>query len=1171
MLRSTAFLALLFITSCLSGQNNSPLRFIENKGQWPDEVLYRADLSGTTLWIKNGSVVIDLMDLDQIERYHQEEGTAGHGIPSPLNRHALELTFHGAEKAHEQKAQSRLPGYHNYYLGSDPSRWAQRAHAFGELLQRGIYRGVDLRIQGHGGYLKYDLIIAPGIDPSIISFSYKGAEKLALENGELIVDHGFGSFKETVPYAYQMVDGRLQEVQCRFRLRGDRVEFALGAYDMSKELVIDPTLVFSTFSGSTADNFGYTAAFDNDGFLYSGSSAFGQGYPTTTGAYQTVHGGGDGLGDGTDIAITKYDTTGTALMWSTFLGGSGDDLPHSLITNSSDECYVFGTTSSTDFPTSTTGYDTSFNGGTAIALTGLGVNYVNGSDMIVSRLSADGSALLSSTYLGGTGDDGINTAPSLRFNYADEVRGEILLDGNEDVLIVSCTYSTDIPIVGTPLQAISNGGQEGCVFKLNANLDAVLWSTFLGGVGDDALYAIDIAPNGELFVAGGTNSGGLPVSTNAVSPFNNGGIADAYLARLAPDGSSVLAGSYYGSVNYDQAYFIEADANGIPHIFGQTEAPGPNDLIQNAIYNIPNSGQMIAKFSPDFDNVIWSTRFGDGNGTPDISPTAFLVDVCNKIYIAGWGSPIQGGTLSTTGLLATANAYQVNTTGGDFFLAVYESDMSAVTYATFFGGPTSAEHVDGGTSRFDRRGTCYQSVCAGCGGNSDFPIKPNPGAWSATNNSANCNNGVFKFDFEAPLVIASFNAPDSICINSPITFDNTSTGASSYIWNFGDNNTSILAEPTHTYAGPGQYVVTLIANDPNACNLSDTAQFLVTVAGTTPNLTVNNDTIMCGMNSGLTLIASTNGSASNFLWSDMADLSNQINATLADSSVMVNPTSTTTYYVAAYNTFACAAIDSVVVTVSLNNVTISPDASICADDTIPLAVVGADPGSIFQWSPSSGIISGQGSSMIMVNPPFTTNYTVNITSPSNCTWSGSANVAVSQLNGSTVTANANPPIIQPGNSSQLNATPTNGVNYTWSPPGTLDDAFIFNPIATPSGDTWYTVVVTDGVCTASDSVLVRVREFNCDDPDIFVPNAFSPNGDNSNDVLFVRSGFITELEFKIFDRWGEKVFETNDIAEGWDGTYKGKPVDPAVFVYYLDAVCADGQTFFQKGNVTVVE
>jgi gliding motility-associated-like protein len=204
-----------------------------------------------------------------------------------------------------------------------------------------------------------------------------------------------------------------------------------------------------------------------------------------------------------------------------------------------------------------------------------------------------------------------------------------------------------------------------------------------------------------------------------------------------------------------------------------------------------------------------------------------------------------------------------------------------------------------------------------------------------------------------------------------------------------------------------------------------------------------------------------------------------------------------------------------------------------------------------------------------VAPSETTVFSVTVTAPSGCSWSGTVTVEVSPVNAADVNATVDQPIVVSGTQVQLNATPGSGVTYSWTPT-TVSNPAIAAPTAVVTTSTWFVVTVSDGICTKSDSVLVTVYELNCDEPDIFVPNALTPNGDGNNDVLFVRGRFITDLEFKVFDRWGEKVFETTDQAIGWDATYNGKAVDPAVFVYHLRVRCADGQELFKKGNVTVI-
>ena len=216
---------------------------------------------------------------------------------------------------------------------------------------------------------------------------------------------------------------------------------------------------------------------------------------------------------------------------------------------------------------------------------------------------------------------------------------------------------------------------------------------------------------------------------------------------------------------------------------------------------------------------------GANTGKPNISPTAFLVDVCNKIYISGWGSSIGIGNAGTTfNLPITPNAFQSNTDGNDFYLMVLDGNMSNLIYATYFGGNQATEHVDGGTSRFDKKGIVYQCVCAGCGGYSDFPTTV--GVVSSTNNAASgsqCNSAVFKFNFDFPTTISNFSAPWVGC-DTTISFQNLSIGAgnTTYQWFFGDGNSSAQDNPTHSYNQNGIYDVTLITNDPTSCNLSDT-------------------------------------------------------------------------------------------------------------------------------------------------------------------------------------------------------------------------------------------------------------------------------------------------------------------------------------------------------------
>jgi len=805
-------LVLLFVMFFFLVNAQNP--FIENKGQFPKQVISKTNLPSGALFIEGAKLTYAFYDGKQLANIHD-----GLATNNRVDAHAYSVSFLNANSdvATTLKGESKF--FENYYLG-DKSAWVSGVKSYRKQVQKNIYEGIDLHFYVNDDKLKYELHLAENSNEKVIKLRYAGASNLTIDNGNLRVKTSVNSTLEYQPYAYQIINDIEVEVVCIYRLKRNILFFEFpNDYNRNYPLVIDPILEFSTYSGSTSDNFGYTATYDNFGFLYSGSTSFGVGYPTTLGAFQLNYANAAG---GTDVAITKYDTSGTTRIYSTYLGGEKDELPHSMIVNSANELFIFGTTGSADFPTTSSAYDITFNGGPAFSPSGIGVSFPNGSDIFVSRLSTDGGSLLSSTFLGGTDNDGLNTASRLKFNYADEVRGEIDIDKNNNIYIATCTQSGDFPIIAG-FQNTNNGGQEGCIVKMDNQLTSIIWSSYLGGSGNDGIYSLALDKDDNIYVTGGTTSADFPITANAYQTLHQDSVrADAFISLINSEGTQILSSSYYGTEEYDQSYFVEIGSTDAVYLFGQTNASA-STLVQNATYFQSGSGQFIAVFTDDLSTVLRATVVGTGKGTPDISPTAFLVDVCDKIYLSGWGSATGGGPLSTLNLPVITPAFQTTTDGNDFYLMVLDDALSSLVYATYFGGSQSAEHVDGGTSRFDKKGIIYQSVCAGCGGNSDFPIEPNPGAVSVTNNSPNCNNGVFKFNFDFPMVIADFNA-DWVGCDTAVSFQNLSSSNSPivYLWDFGDATTSVLEDPIHNYNQAGNYTVTLIATAPGACNVSDT-------------------------------------------------------------------------------------------------------------------------------------------------------------------------------------------------------------------------------------------------------------------------------------------------------------------------------------------------------------
>lgn len=819
--------------------------FSENKGQFPSQVAFRAQMREAAFFIENDAFTIVVQHPDNPHLQHPHTAVP----PSTRHReHAYRMTFVGCQPT-EPVGSRPLEGYENYFLGNDPSRWASHVLQFAHLQYSELYPGIDLVLYSGDEGLKYDFVVQPEADPSQIAIRYDGVDGLRLQGGDLHVQTSVGDMVESRPYAYQERDGKRQTVEARYKITGNKVHFQLGSYDKSLPLVIDPQLIFSTYTGSHADNWGSAATFDSYKNVYSSGLVFATNYPVSLGGYDnTYHGNAD-------IGIIKFNPTGSTRLYATYLGGSMAEMPHSMFVNSFDELLIFGTTGSSDFPTSDDAYDQTFNGGPSINYESTIIPFPYGVDLFVCRFSADGATLQASTFIGGSGNDGLNYHQrfnanyeitmlgndSLYYNYGDGARGELITDDQNNVYVGTTTFSSNFPTTPGCVQPNYGGGQEGVVFKLDYNLSHLMWSTYLGGYKDDAVYSIDVDESYNLLVCGGTNSPNFPTTANAYATGYHGGSTDGFVTKISYYGDRMMASSFFGSPAYDQCYFVRVGRHNEVFLFGQTKASG-STLIHNATYGTPNSGQFLARLAPNLDTLRWSTVFGTGNGKPNISPTAFAVDVCNRVYVSGWGRDyvqetfgIDWYTQGTTNMDVTADAYSSTTDGMDFYVMSIDENASTLNYGTFIGEPHSSsrlnsghDHVDGGTSRFDKLGNLYQAVCASCGRCNAFPTTE--GAYSRNNESGNCNNAVFRLSIDDSYPVAEFVQPVAHCAPYTVQFHNTGRGED-FQWDFGDGTTASEAEPTHVYTEPGLYTVKLVATLPGGCTMTDTTSRQVLVLG----------------------------------------------------------------------------------------------------------------------------------------------------------------------------------------------------------------------------------------------------------------------------------------------------------------------------------------------------
>ncbi|RMG25750.1 MAG: PKD domain-containing protein [Bacteroidetes bacterium] len=1058
---------------------NSNLRFIENQGQWNEKIRYRVRVNGGSLLLEDQALTWYLFQLPPTYGHgamHRQK--LKHTPPTEqqdlIRLHAYQVIFEGANPHPQLQPAHRFAEYHNYFLGQNPTRWKGGVPLYGLLTYHDLYPGTDMRLYGLGESLKYDFILAPGADPGRIQLRYEGTDALELQNGALHVRTSISEFVELPPVAYQIIDGQKVQLPCEYVLQNKLLSFRFPqGYDPEHELVIDPTLEFATLTGSSSDNWGFSATYDLEGNAYGAGIVHegtdNDGYPTTVGAFQRFFQGGVA-----DVVVSKFNQDGSQLLYSTYLGGAQHDQPHSLVVNDQHELYILGRTNSSNFPATVTSLDPSHNGGY---------------DLFVARMSEDGRQLLAATFLGGSADDGVNgdwdlfSFPDLKYNYGDDARGEIIVDDQGNVYVASPTQSANFPTTTNALQTQAGGGQDGCVLKLNAGLNQLFWSTYLGGSGADAAYAMQVDAEYNVYVTGGTMSPNFPITAGAYQGSYQGGRADGFVVKISQDGRQILNGTFLGTNQLDQSYFVQLDKEENVYVYGQTEGNWPIvNPPSGQVYRNNGGKQFITKLSNDLSGLIYSTVFGSNAAVPNISPTAFLVDICENVYASGWGGKTneQGDTHN---MPVTADAIQPATDGDDMYLIVLSRDARNLLYGTYMGGYDDntdpfgnefpGDHLDGGTCRFDRNGVVYHAVCSGCWGRSNFPTTP--GAWSSTNRSSNCNMAVFKIAFDFAGVEADFVPRDSLdvpivdfqgCAPFTVKFENTSqeipgSTTTTYLWDFGDNQTSTEKNPVYTYHTPGSYNVRLIITDPASCNISDTSFSLIEVFEL-PTAEAGTAAPLCGGDS-VQLQGSGTGNGLRYSWSPASGLSD---AGIAQP--LAAPAATTTYTLTVTNANGCTSRDTVTVRVlPPPQVFAGNDTAACAGGGLQLQAQAPDAVS-YHWEPAALLDNPDSPTPSVLLLDSAVTFVLEVQTANGCV--GLESVLVGRFD-IEITPDTS---LCAGESVQLQAQGSNGGNLLWSPATGLDDPSSPSPLASPDVTTTYTLTGNFGGCNISKSVRVEV-------------------------------------------------------------------------------------------------
>ncbi|HEX8000312.1 MAG TPA: DNRLRE domain-containing protein [Pyrinomonadaceae bacterium] len=653
-----------------------PLSFEANKGQAHERVRYLSRGVGYNVFLTPDEAVLSLAKSEP-----SQPAKAPHDSkPSQGRRRVkadteLKLSLVGANGRAQIRGLEELPGKSNYFIGNDRRRWQTDVPNYAKVKYEAVYPGIDLVYYGNQQQLEYDFVVAPGADPHLIRVSFHGASKLRLDkSGDVLISTGGGQVRQHKPTVYQEIEGRRKEISSRYLLKGKRdIAFEIGDYDTSRPLIIDPVLNYS----SHMHGFPYSMALDSDRNIYLTGSTSSTTFPVINPLQQT-YGGGD-----TDAYVMKLNAAGSAIIYSTYLGGNDHDTGNGgsgimhIALDPSGNATIFGTTGSADFPTFNA-LDSTYNG-----------SY---HDTFVSKLNAAGNAFVYSTFLGGA---------------SAEVAGGIAVDALGNAYLTGQTYSPNFPTLN-PIQSPLCNGNNTDIFltAINSAGTALLFSTHIGGSRSDGGGGIALDSSGNIYLTGSTSSLNFPLvnPTQATkTDFSN----DAFVMKVNPLGTALLFSTYLGGNASDYASDIALDSSGNVFVTGTTESddfPTTAGAFRTAHFGYQDP--FVTKIDTVTPSVVYSTYVAGGGS-----------DYSEAIAVDSQGCAIVYGTTVSTNF-PLVNPIKSQYFGGytDLFLSRLNATGSALTFSTFLGGNSNEDARD---IVLDSANNTYLT---GTTGSTDFPL-----------------------------------------------------------------------------------------------------------------------------------------------------------------------------------------------------------------------------------------------------------------------------------------------------------------------------------------------------------------------------------------------------------------------------------------------------------------
>lgn len=609
-----------------------PLSFEANEGQTDARVRFLSRGRGYAVFLTPTEAVLVLQ------------------VPSRGPQAVLRMRLVGAAPCSEIAGREKLAGTSHYFLGNRPEAWRANVPHYGRVVYRDVYPGIDLAYYGNQQQLEYDFVISPGGDPSIIRLVFGGADGIELDaSGGLVLRLAGGEVHFNAPIMYQEFDGEKRRIAGGYVLHKEAgaIGFRVDAFDRARPLVIDPTLVYSTFLGGSKDDECAALAYDGVRNVFITGYTVSAQFPTTSGAYDTQSDTTKG-----DAFVMKLNTCCSGLVYSTFLGGSGSDQGTDIALDAQGSAFVTGVTESNNFPTTAGAYDRDFNGGDW--------------DIFVTKLTPEGNDLVYSTYLGGRKQE---SGPHIALDLVSGLPGSAYIAGS--------TSSDDFPTTRGAYQERLNGvQQDGFVTKLNVGGTALTYSTLLGGTNTDEINDIAMSASvlQKAYVAGSTSSLDLPTTPDAIDRSYNGGTADAFVATLSGGGNDLEYSTYLGGSGHDAAFCLARGNQGGLFVAGTTTSAGFPVTANAYDRNYDGSGDgFVAKLDA---GLAYCTYLG-GSGYDRINAVA--LDSIDQAYVTGRTESVLFPT--------TAGAYDISLGGVcDAFVSKFNATGSHLLYSTFLGG-----------------------------------------------------------------------------------------------------------------------------------------------------------------------------------------------------------------------------------------------------------------------------------------------------------------------------------------------------------------------------------------------------------------------------------------------------------------------------------------------------